>query len=311
MESIATREAFGKALLELGHQNKDIVVVGGDLNVSTFAHLFGNEFPDRFFDFGPAEQNLMSVAAGLASCGKIAIATTFAVFGTGRPFDQIRMQIAQPHANVKIVCSHAGLTVGEDGSSAQSIEDIGLMNTLPGFNVIVPCDGPEAAQAIKTAIETYGPFYIRTSRASTPIIHDNNFEFKLGEAEVLHEGSDATIIACGIMVASALEARENLLKSEINCSVINLSSLNPLDNETILRQAKITGAFVTAEEHFIRGGLNSIISQLVTANHPIPIESIALTKYGESGESSELLEKYNLTAKSIENAVEKVIKRKP
>ncbi|MBS96438.1 MAG: transketolase family protein [SAR202 cluster bacterium] len=310
MESIATREAFGKALLELGHKNNDIVVVGGDLNVSTFAHLFGHEFPDRFFDFGPAEQNIMSVAAGLASCGKIAVATTFAVFGTGRPFDQIRMQIAQPHANVKIVCSHAGLTVGEDGSSAQSIEDIGLMCTLPGFNVIIPSDGPEAAQAIKTAIETPGPFYIRTSRASSPIIHDDNYKFELGKAEILHDGKDATILACGIMVSAALEAKDNLLRSGIDCSVINLSNLSPLDTNTILNQAHKTGAFVTAEEHYIRGGLNSLVSQLITSNYPIPIEPVALTSYGESGESSELLQKYNLTAASIENAVQKVLQRK-
>ncbi|MBI2855877.1 MAG: transketolase family protein, partial [Chloroflexi bacterium] len=204
MTTASTRETYGKTLLELGKERQDIVVVGGDLNKSTFTYLFGQEFPERFFDLGPAEQNMMSIAAGLASGGKTVFASTFAVFATGRPYDQVRIGISQPHLNVKIVATHAGITAGEDGMSAQGIEDLALMCALPGFTVVVPADAPETVQAVRLAASTYGPFYIRLSRPSTPVVHTETYNFQLGKAEKMREGTDATIVACGIMVKAAL-----------------------------------------------------------------------------------------------------------
>ncbi|MCL0044377.1 transketolase family protein, partial [Dehalococcoidia bacterium] len=210
MTTAVTREVFGQTLLKLGHEYPDIVVLGGDLNVSTFSTLFAKEFPDRFFDMGPAEQNIMSMAAGFASAGKIPFATTFAVFGTSRPYDQIRIGIAQTQANVKIVCSHAGVITAEDGISAQSIEDIALMCALPGFTVIVPADGPETAAVVRAAARDRGPFYIRLSRPPTTVVHGDGYDFQIGKAETMCLGDDVTVIACGIMVPMALDAAHNL-----------------------------------------------------------------------------------------------------
>lgn len=306
----STREIFGQTLLELGRENPDITVVGGDLNKSTFANLFGREFPDRFFDMGAAEQNIMSVAAGLAFSGKIPFANTFAVFGTGRPFDQIRVGIAQPKANVKIVCTHSGITVGEDGISAQSIEDIALMCALPGFTVIVPADAPEAAQAVREAARIEGPFYIRLSRSATPVIHGEGFQFKVGKADVMRSGSDVTIVACGVMVASALEAAEGLKAEGLECRVLNMATLQPLDEDAITRAARETGGIVTAEEHYKNGGLGSLVSLAVAQNNPVPIEIVAQTRYAESGKPGQLLEKYGLAPADIRNAALRVIQRK-
>ena len=202
----STRDTYGKTLVELGRENPDIVVLGGDLNKSTVINLFAEEFPDRFFDLGPAEQNMMSVAAGLASSGKTVFASTFAVFGSGRPYDQIRIGISQARLNVKIVVTHAGITTGEDGMSAHGIEDLSLMCALPSFTVIVPADGPETALAVRKAAESYGPFYIRLSRPATPVVHEGDYDFKIGQSELLRDGGDATIIACGTMVNTALTA---------------------------------------------------------------------------------------------------------
>ncbi|MQF80362.1 transketolase family protein [SAR202 cluster bacterium AD-493-K16_JPT_193m] len=309
MTTAATRESFGKALLELGQQNPDIVVVGGDLNVSTFAHLFAKEFPDRFFDLGPAEQNMMSIAAGLAASGKIPFVSTFAVFGTGRPYDQIRINIAQMKSNVKIVCTHAGLTTGEDGISAQSIEDIALMCALPGFNVIVPSDGPETESVVKLAAETSGPFYIRLSRPATEVIHETPPKFLLGKAEELRSGSDLSIIACGVMVSASLMAATELSKEGIEAAVINMPTLQPLDEEAVLRASR-TGAIVTAEEHYIHGGLGSLVSQSAARQGPVPIEMVATTRYAESGKPDELLAKYGLSSKDIVDASKRVVERK-
>ena len=306
----STREIFGQTLLELGRENPDITVVGGDLNKSTFANLFGREFPDRFFDMGAAEQNIMSVAAGLAFSGKIPFANTFAVFGTGRPFDQIRVGIAQPKANVKIVCTHSGITVGEDGISAQSIEDIALMCALPGFTVIVPADAPEAAQAVREAARIEGPFYIRLSRSATPVVHREGFQFKVGKADVMRSGTDVTIVACGVMVASALEAAEGLKAEGLECRVLNMATLQPLDEDAITRAAQETGGIVTAEEHYKNGGLGSLVSLAVAQNNPVPIEIVAQTCYAESGKPGQLLEKYGLAPADIRNAALRVIQRK-
>ena len=306
----STREVYGQTLLELGKDNRDIVVVGGDLNKSTFIHLFAQEFPERFFDMGPAEQNMMSVSAGLANAGKTVFASTFAVFGSGRPYDQIRLGISQPNLNVKIVVTHAGIMTGDDGMSAQSIEDLSLMCALPNFTVIVPADGPETVKAVLAAANTKGPFYIRLSRAATPIIHEENYSFQVGKAEIMRGGTHATIMACGIMVDAALVAASKLSTQGVNCSVINMATLQPVDKEAIITAAKHTGAIITAEEHLHHGGLSSIVSQVVGENYPVPIETVSLTGYAESGDPKLLLEKYGLTPDSIAKAVKEAIKRK-
>ena len=306
----STREVYGQTLLELGKDNRDIVVVGGDLNKSTFIHLFAQEFPERFFDMGPAEQNMMSVSAGLANAGKTVFASTFAVFGSGRPYDQIRLGISQPNLNVKIVVTHAGIMTGDDGMSAQSIEDLSLMCALPNFTVIVPADGPETVKAVLAAANTKGPFYIRLSRAATPIIHEENYSFQIGKAEIMRSGTHATIMACGIMVDAALVAASKLSTQGVNCSVINMATLQPVDKEAIITAAKHTGAIITAEEHLHHGGLSSIVSQVVGENYPVPIETVSLTGYAESGDPKLLLEKYGLTPDSIAKAVKEAIKRK-
>ncbi len=310
MATAVTREVFGQTLLELGRQDTNIVVVGGDLNASTFATLFAKEFPQRFFDLGPAEQNMMSMAAGFASTGKTVFATTFAVFGTSRPYDQIRIGIAQAHANVKIVGSHAGIITGEDGISAQSIEDVALMCALPGFTVIVPADGPETAEAVRAATREHGPFYIRVSRPATPVVHTPGYKFRLGKAETMRSGGDVSIIACGIMVAMAMEASENLARVGIQCRVINMATIQPLDEEAVRKAATETGALVTAEEHYIHGGLGSLVSQAASRTAAVPVEMVALERYAESGHAEQLLAKYGLTAMDVEQAVRRVLGRK-
>jgi len=257
----STREIYGRTLVELGHENPDIVVVGGDLNKSTFTYLFAQEFPHRFFDLGPAEQNIMGVAAGLASSGKVPFVSTFAVFGTGRPFDQIRISIAQPHLNVKIVCTHAGIVTGEDGMSAHGIEDLALMCALPGFSVVAPADTVDTVQAVRTAATTPGPFYIRLYRPATPVVHSEHYEFRLGVAEVVRSGSDATIVSTGALLAASLQAAGALDQEGLSCRVINMHTLKPTDEEAILKAAKETGAIVTVEEHYIHGGLGSIVAR--------------------------------------------------
>ncbi len=308
--AVATREALGRTLVELGREDDRIVVLGGDLNKATTALAFAQAFPDRFFDVGAAEQNMMGIAAGLAISGKVPFCTTFAVFGTGRAFDHIRVSIAQPHLNVKLVLTHAGLITGEDGKSAQAIEDLALMTALPGFTVVVPADALEAAAAIHTAAITDGPFYIRLSRTPTPVIHDERSSFEVGKAELLRDGSDAAIVACGAMVSRALEAADSLARQGMNVRVINLATLAPIDEEAIAAAATETGALVTVEDHYVRGGLNAIVSQVVAAHSPVPIQAVSLHGYGESGKPQELLEKYGLTAAKVEEAVHNVLQRK-
>lgn len=307
----STREVSGKSLLELGALHSDLVVLGGDLNKSTFANLFGNEYPTRFFDFGPSEQNIISAAAGMASYGKIPVVSTFAVFATSRPYDQLRVNVSQSGLNVKVVATHSGILTGEDGISAHSIEDIALMCALPGFTVIVPADATETEQVMRVAIETNGPFYIRLSRPATPVIHDKNNTFTLGKAEILQEGTEVSIIACGIMVSTALDAAKELEYSHgIKCKVINMATLKPIDEEAILAAANETGAIVTAEEHYKFGGLTSIVSQIVSGGTPVPIESVSLKGYAESGSPDQLLTKYNLSTEDIIKAVHRVVARK-
>ena len=308
--SIATRQVYGETLVQLGTEDNSIVVLGGDLNQSTGIAGFAKEFPERFYDFGAAEQNMMSVAAGLASSGKTVFASTFAVFGTSRPFDQIRVGIAQPKLNVKIVVTHSGLLTAEDGASAQSIEDLSLMCALPTFTVIVPADGPETAQAVRLAAQTPGPFYIRLSRPATPVIHDDAYSFALGQPEQLREGNDVTIIASGPMVHHSLVASEALSSEGIKAGVINVATFKPIEPTLITSAAKNTNALVTVEEHYIHGGLNSIISQITAKHCPVPIEAIAVNQYAESGKADALFEKYGLSSSKIVAAAKKAIQRK-
>ncbi|MDD5288098.1 MAG: transketolase family protein [Dehalococcoidales bacterium] len=311
VEIASLRQAYGKTLLELGKINPDIVALDADLSHSTMTYHFGNQFPERFFNCGIAEQNMISIAAGMASSGKIPFASTFAVFAPGRCFDQIRVSVAQPHLNVKIVATHSGLTVGEDGASHQAIEDLSLMCSLPGFTVIVPADAVETMQAVKTAAEFKGPCYIRLCRPESIVVYDENYRFKLGKANVLRTGSDVTIITMGLIVAQSIEAADNLKREGINCRVLNMSTLKPIDETSIIQAANETGAIVTAEEHLEHGGLGSIVSQIVVKSHPVPMEFVAIKDtYAKSGKPAELLEKYGLTAKGIEQAVRTVLKRK-
>ena len=306
----STRETFGRTLLELADEHPEIVVLGGDLNVSVFTHLWRDQYPDRFFDFGPAEQNMVGVGAGMAASGKTPFVSTFAVFGVGRPFDQLRVLVAQPHLNVKLVCTHAGILTGEDGMSAHGIEDIALACSLPGFTVVCPSDAVEAAHAVRTAAKTDGPFYVRLSRANTPVIHDGGYEFKLGEAEVMRDGSDVSIVATGVMVSVGLDAADLLEQEGISARVVNVHTLSPIDEGTILAAARETGTIVTAEEHLAHGGLGSIVAQAVGRSNPVPMETVALNGYSESGRADELMVKAGLTPEAVRDAAKRAQKRK-
>ena len=310
-EAVSLREAYGKTLVELGRENPDIVVLDADLSRSTMTHFFAREFPDRFFDCGIAEQNMVTIAAGLAASGKIPFASTFAVFAPGRSFDQIRMSIAYSRLNVKLVVTHGGITVGEDGASHHSVEDLALIGSLPGFTVIVPADAIETAQAVKTAAASNGPFYIRLCRPKLPLVYNQDYRFELGKAVTMRPGKDATIIAIGVMLSPALDAADNLSRQGIDCRVLNMPTLKPVDEAAITEAAGETGAIVTAEDHLEHGGLGSIISQVVARRHPVPMEFVAIKDtYAQSGKPVELLQRYGLTAKDIEQAVRAVIKRK-
>ncbi len=310
-EEVSPRETYGKTLVELGKKNPDIVMLDADLCRSTMTQFFAREFPGRSFDCGIAEQNMIGIAAGLAASGKIPFASTFAVFAPGRCFDQIRMSIAQPGLNVKLVATHGGISVGEDGTSHQSVEDLSLIGSLPGFTVIVPADAIETAQAIRAAAANYGPFYIRLCRPKLPLVYNEEYRFKLGKAVTMRQGKDATIIAIGLMVTAALEAAENLKQEGIDCRILNMPTLKPIDEAAIIKAAADTGAIVTAEEHLEHGGLGSIVAQVITKYHPVPMEFVAIKDtYAKSGKAAELLQKYGLTAKDIEQSVRSAVKRK-
>ena len=309
-QSVATRETYGRTLLTMAEEHPDIVVLGGDLNVSTFVHLWRDQYPDRFFDFGPAEQNIVGVAAGLAAAGKIPFVSTFSVFGTGRPYDQLRVLISQPSLNVKLICTHAGILTGEDGMSAHSIEDLSLMCALPAFSVVTPADAPETEQVIRAAATTDGPLYVRLARAATPVVHDEDYRFNMGKADVMRPGSDVSIIACGSLVAPALDAAASLAGQGIEARVLNLHTLAPADESAILAAARETGAVVTAEEHYLHGGLGSVVAGIVARNHPVPVEMVALHGYTPSGPANELMAKNGLTPDGVEQAARRAIARK-
>jgi transketolase len=310
-EEASMREAYGQTLLELGRANPDIVVLDADLCASTMTRYFMGEFPERSFDVGIAEQNMIGIAAGLAASGKIPFASTFAVFAPGRCFDQIRISIAQPKLNVKLVVTHGGLSVGEDGTSHQAIEDLALISSLPGFTIIVPADAVETAAALRTMASHNGPCYIRLGRPKLPVVLAKDYKFKIGRASIIRAGTDSTIIAIGIMVAPALEAAGRLAEENINCRVLNMSTLKPIDEKAIIRSAEETGAIVTAEEHLEHGGLGSTVARVLAANRPTAVEFVAIKDtYAKSGKPAELLERYGLTSKDIVQAVHKAIKRK-
>lgn len=309
-KAAATREALGPTLARLAREGLDIVVVDADLGVSTTAALFGREFPDRFFTVGVAEQNMIGVAAGFAACGKIPFASSFAVFMPGHCFDQVRMAIAQPGLNVKLVASHGGVITGEDGASAQAIEDLSLMLSLPTFRVIVPADVVEAEQAIEAAARSYGPFYIRTSRPKVPVLYDSSYRFQMGKADLLRPGTDVTVIAIGVMVKAALDAAELLAAQGISCRVLNCASLRPLDEEAVLAAAAETGAIVTAEDHYVHGGLGSLVAGLVARERPVPMAMVGMERYGTSGRWDELLKHFDLTPERIAREASRLLARK-
>lgn len=307
-KKIATREAYGAALVELGRKNPDVVVLDADLAKSTKTADFGKEFPARFFDMGIAEQNMIGTAAGLAAAGKVPFASSFAVFATGRVYDQVRNSIAYPRLNVKIAATHAGITVGEDGASHQMVEDIALMRALPNMTVFVPADAVETRAAVMAAAEMDGPVYIRLGRSGVPVLHDeNNFKFEPGRAVTLRDGSDVTVVACGIMAAAALEAAEQLAGEGVSVRVLDVHTIKPLDVQAVVDAAKATGAVVTAEEHNIIGGLGSAVTEALAENHPVPVRRVGVQDtFGESGKPAELLEKYGLTPANIIQAVRTV-----
>lgn len=311
-KKIATREAYGKALSELAKTNKNVVVLDADLSKSTKTADFKDVAPERFFNMGIAEGNMMGVAAGMSTCGKIPYVSTFAMFAAGRAFEQIRNSICYPNLNVKICATHAGLTVGEDGATHQAIEDLSLMRSIPNMTVINPADAIETEQVIKAISEFNGPCYVRLGRMAVANVNDEaNYKFELGKGVTLSEGEDATIIATGIMVEAALEAKNILAEEGINARVINIHTLKPIDKEIIIKAAKETKAIVTAEEHSIIGGLGSAVSEVVVENYPVIVKRIGINDcFGESGKPNELLVRYGLTAENIVKSIKEAIKLK-
>ncbi|RLF75685.1 MAG: transketolase family protein [Thermoplasmata archaeon] len=302
------RDAFGKTLVELGRRFPQIVVLNADLSSSTRTHYFEKEFPERFWNVGVAEQNMMGIAAGLATTGKIVFASTFAMFATGRAYDQIRQSIAYPRLNVKIVASHAGITVGGDGASHQMHEDIALMRVLPHMTVIVPADFFETRSVISKIVEMGGPAYVRMARTDTPEIYNENYEFKIGVGDLLKEGDDVTIIAMGLMLSKAIEAAETLGREGVSCRVINMSTVKPIDEKAIEKAARETGAIVTAEEHNVLMGMGSAVVEVVAEKYPVPVRRIGIPDvFGESGESEELMEAYGLTTENIVQQVKAIL----
>jgi transketolase len=307
-EKIATRVAYGNALVEFGEKYEDIVVLDADVSASTMTAKFGKTFPERFINCGIAEGNMMSVAAGIAATGKIPFASAFAMFAAGRAFEPIRNAIGYPHLNVKIGATHAGITVGEDGATHQCCEDLGIMRTIPGMVIINPADAVEARAAIEAAILYKGPVYMRFGRYAVPVIFDQDtYKFELGKGIQISEGKDASIIATGIMVAEAIKAREILAADEIDAAVVNIHTIKPIDKDIIIKAAK-TGAIVTAEEHNIIGGLGSAVAEVLVENSPCLMGRIGIQDvFGRSGKGDELMKIYGITADDIAKKVKEML----
>jgi len=308
---VSLRDAYGDALVELGRKDERIVVLDADLSGSTKTAKFAQEFPNRFFNMGIAETNMMNVAAGLATVGKIPFVSTFAIFGTGRAWEAVRQTICYPNLSVKIVCTHGGITVGEDGASHQALEDVANMRNIPNMRVIVPADDVETKQVIKKIAYTDGPFYVRLSREKFPRIFDENYEFEIGKGHVLIEGEDVTVISNGVMTSFALLAAENLEREGISVEVIHMPTVKPIDAKLVVKSARKTGAVVTAEEHSIIGGLGSAVAEVLVENCPVPMDRLATPDaFGLSGKGWELLHYFGLDEKGIEKKVRKVLERK-
>ncbi|MEL6431304.1 MAG: transketolase family protein [Planctomycetota bacterium] len=310
-QKVATRNAYGEALLELGASRDDIVVLDADLSGSTKTKAFGKAHPDRFFNIGVAEANMIGIAAGMAAQGKVAFASSFAMFATGKAFEQIRQSVCVPELNVKVCATHAGLTVGEDGKSHQMLEDITLMRVLPHMTVLVPADAVEARQCVLAAAELDGPVYVRLSRASTPVVFSDDYRFQLGKAALLREGADLAIVACGVTVAAALEAAETLAADGIQARVLDMATIKPLDEDAIARAARECGAILTAEEHQVNGGLGDAVAQAVARTHPAPVEMCGMhDEFGQSGTGGELLAHYGLDGDGIAARAKALLERK-
>lgn len=305
-EKIATRQSFGEELAELGEKNKNIVVLDADLAGSTKTEIFGKKFPERFFDMGIAEQDMISTAAGLASCGKIPYAASFAVFATGRAYDQIRSSICYPKLNVKVCGTHAGVTVGEDGATHQMLEDIGLMRGLPNMTVICPADAIQTRWAVNAIAEYDGPCYLRLSRAGTPVIYDEGTKFEIGKAIQFGEGTKATVFATGVVVSEALKAQEALRDEGFDIRVVDIHTIKPIDREMIVKCAKETDKLISIEEHSIIGGLGSAISEVLTDEYPKKLVRMGMKDvFGRSGKAMEVLEYFGLVSKNIIEEVKK------
>ena len=308
-KAIATREAYGQALVEISALNNNVVVLDADLSKSTKTADFKAVSPERFFNMGIAEGNMMGVAAGLATCGKIPFVSTFAMFAAGRAFEQIRNSLCYPRLNVKVCATHAGLTVGEDGASHQAIEDLSLMRSIPNMIVINPADEIETKEAIKAIVEINGPCYVRLGRMAVNNVNKEGYSFEIGKGVTLKEGKDITIVATGIMVSAAMEASKKLKEEGIDARVINIHTIKPIDNEILIKAARETGAIVTAEEHSIIGGLGSAVAEVISENYPVPVIRIGVRDtFGESGKPQELLEEYGLTSENIIEKVKELLK---
>ena len=303
------RDAYGDALLDLGASNPRVVVLGADTTGSLKSGVFASRYPERFFNIGIAEQNLVSIAAGFALAGKIPYAGTYAIFVPGKCVDQIRNNIAYPNLDVKIVCSHGGISVGPDGASHQQVEDIAIMRSIPRMKVIVPADAVSTKAIVKAVADIPGPFYIRLTRPSTPVVYDKGFEYSLGKASVVSDGSDIAIFACGIMVPEAVKAAASLRAKGTSAAVVDLHTVKPIDVQAIVSFAEKCGGIVTAEEHNIVGGMGSAVAEVLAENRPTPMRRVGvMDTFGESGETSELLKKYGLTAAKIEDAASSLAK---
>ena len=307
----ATRESYGEALRDLAEEYKDLVVLDADLAAATKTGIFKKAHPERFFDCGIAEANMMGVAAGLATCGKIPFASTFAMFAAGRAFEIVRNSIGYPHLNVKIGATHAGISVGEDGATHQCNEDIALMRTIPGMTIINPCDDVEAKAAVKAALDFNGPVYMRFGRLAVPVVNDAaTYKFELGKGVVMKDGSDLTIVATGLMFNEALEAAKVLEADGINARVVNIHTIKPLDKELIAKCAKETGLIVTAEEHSVIGGLGAAVAEAVTESCPVRVVKIGVNdEFGYSGPAVDLLKKFGLSAENIVKVVKENINK--
>lgn len=310
VKKIATRQSYGEALVELGKEHDDLVVLDADLAEATKTAIFRKDFPERHIDCGIQESDMVGIAAGLASCGKVPFCSSFAMFAAGRAYEQVRNSVGYPHLNVKIGATHAGISVGEDGATHQCLEDLALMRVIPGMVVINPADDVEAKAAVKAAYEYEGPVYLRFGRLAVPVINDRpDYKFEIGKGYVVKEGTDVTIIATGLEVSAAIDAAELLAKDGISAEIVNIHTIKPIDKELVIKEAEKTGKVVTVEEHSVIGGLGSAVCEVLSENHPLPVKRIGVyDRFGESGPAVELLHKYKLDGEGIAEQVKEYLK---